>query len=64
MGHRDLAAMRRGEMSWEGESSTKAGWICSIIGTVLGGLVIIVGCGLLALFIFAQIAGGAGGGQR
>jgi len=56
VGQRDLAAMRSGEMSWEGESSTKAGWICGIIGTVVGGLAILGGCGLTVLYISAQIA--------
>jgi hypothetical protein len=55
MGQRDLAAMRRGEMDFSGEAATKGGWICGIIGTVLGvvcmicvGIVLVAFVGLVA----------------
>lgn len=36
MGNTDLRKIRSGEMDPEGESLTKAGWVCGIIGTFLG----------------------------
>lgn len=44
LGGGDLRKIRRGDMDPEGESSTQAGWICGIVGTVLN-VVILVGCG-------------------
>jgi predicted Zn finger-like uncharacterized protein len=35
MGNTDLQAMARGRMDRSGQGSTKAGWICGIIGVVL-----------------------------
>jgi hypothetical protein len=59
MGQFDLAAMRRGEMTWDGEYSTKAGWVCGIAGTILGVLAMLVGCGLL-LAVLGLLAGMGG----
>jgi hypothetical protein len=36
MGQIDLGKMRAGVMDPDGESNTKAGWICGIIGTCIG----------------------------
>jgi predicted Zn finger-like uncharacterized protein len=44
LGQSDLARMKTGEMDSSGEGLTHAGWVCGIIATVLGGL-ILVGCG-------------------
>jgi hypothetical protein len=44
LGQSDLARMKTGEMDPSGEGLTHAGWVCGIIATVLGGL-ILVGCG-------------------
>jgi hypothetical protein len=44
LGQRDLAAIRSGEMDRAGEGQTKAGWICGIIGVVLGVLCFACGC--------------------
>lgn len=44
MGSADLAKMKRGEMDTEGQSNTRAGWVCGIIGTVLN-TVLLLGCG-------------------
>lgn len=55
MGQRDLAAMRRGEMSFAGENSTKAGWVFGIVGTILGALALLIGCGLVATLVAAQM---------
>ncbi len=45
MGQTDLRKMNSGQMDDRGRSTTQAGWICGIIGTVLNGLVML-GCGL------------------
>lgn len=38
LGSRDLKKMKADEMDPEGYGSTQAGWICGIVGTVLGSL--------------------------
>lgn len=42
MGHRDLKRMDAREMNPEGRGLTQAGWICGIIGTILGGIASLV----------------------
>jgi hypothetical protein len=43
MGHQDMAEIQAGRMDPDGESSTNAGRICGIVGTVLN-VVLIGGC--------------------
>jgi hypothetical protein len=43
-GQSDLGRMKTGEMDPSGEGLTHAGWVCGIIATVLG-LLILVSCG-------------------
>jgi hypothetical protein len=42
MGQSDLREIRAGRMDPEGEGTTKAGWICGIIGTCLYGSLVVV----------------------
>jgi predicted Zn finger-like uncharacterized protein len=58
MGQGDLAKMNRHAMDPEGRGLTQGGWICGIIGTVLGGLGLL--CLVLALVIWGTV-GLAGG---
>ena len=46
MGKRDLAKMKEDQMDSDGESFTKAGKICGMIGCILS-IITIVGLGLL-----------------
>jgi predicted Zn finger-like uncharacterized protein len=57
MGSRDLKRIRKGEMDPQGEGLTKAGWVCGIIGTILGGLMTLCG-GAALLFILVMLATG------
>jgi len=50
MGRRDLAKMDRGEMDPSGRSTTQAGYICGIIGTILGSLTVLACAAYFALF--------------
>jgi hypothetical protein len=63
MGKRDLNKMDRGEMDPAGRGSTQAGYICGIIGTILGGLTLLV-CvgyfGVFAVLISTTAASGSG----
>lgn len=49
MGNGDLRKMRQGVMDREGMGLTQAGWICGIIGTVLGGVQALFCCGYFLL---------------
>jgi hypothetical protein len=49
MGQRDLAEMRAGRMDPDGEGITRAGWICGIIGTILG--VVVIAAAVLILML-------------
>jgi hypothetical protein len=49
MGRRDLIKMRDGAMDDEGKELTKAGWICGIIGTIMGSVCIFVLLAYVAL---------------
>lgn len=57
LGHKDLQRMQLRQMDPQGESQTRAGWICGIIGTALG-ICGLLGCGIYVSFIvftmFAQ----------
>jgi predicted Zn finger-like uncharacterized protein len=57
MGSRDLKRIRNGEMDPQGEGLTKAGWVCGIIGTILGGLMTLCG-GAALIFILVMLATG------
>jgi hypothetical protein len=50
MGSSDLRAMRLGRMDPSGEGSTKAGYICGIVGTVLHLVGLLGCCGLRSSF--------------
>jgi hypothetical protein len=58
MGQRDLADMRTGQMDPRGRSSTQAGWICGIIGTIINALLLIASV-ILIIIYGAAIASGA-----
>jgi hypothetical protein len=51
LGRADLQKISQGEMDPEGESNTRSGWICGIIATCLG-LLVLLGCGS---FIFISL---------
>ncbi len=53
MGQRDLRKINAGTMDGEGRSSTQAGWVCSIIGTILSGLILLL---LVAYMVIIMIA--------
>jgi hypothetical protein len=53
MGHSDLRKMRNNQMDNEGEGTTRAGWICSIIGTLLNGTMMLLCCGFYGFIIMA-----------
>lgn len=55
MGRKDLAAINNGVMDPTGRGTTQAGYICGIIGMVIGLLISLVVCGYLAFF-FGMIA--------
>ena len=57
MGHGDLKAMDAGAMDPSGRSTTSAGKVCGIIGTILWGLGMLAWIALLALGILAGVAG-------
>ncbi len=46
MGSGDLRKIQAGSMDPDGEGTTRAGWICGIIGTFLC-LIVVLGCGTL-----------------
>jgi hypothetical protein len=54
MGHRDLKKMERGEMDPNGKGATQAGFICGIIGTIMGTLILLF-CGAYIAFIAIMI---------
>jgi hypothetical protein len=55
MGQRDLKKIRNGEMDPEGEPSTKRGWICGTVGTILGALGLL--CGIIGILVAALFLG-------
>jgi hypothetical protein len=61
MGNADLAKMRKGLMDPRGENLTRSGWICGIIGTIIGGLCLVCGVGYFILVLSGNMAGGFGG---
>jgi hypothetical protein len=58
MGNTDMTEIRAGRMDPDGESSTNAGRICGIIGTILSGLAVVGVC-LYFGFIFVMMASGS-----
>jgi predicted Zn finger-like uncharacterized protein len=52
MGSRDLKKMDRGDMDPAGRGTTQAGYICGIIGTILGGLSLLGCVAYIAFFMF------------
>jgi hypothetical protein len=52
MGHSDLRKMRNNQMDPEGESMTRAGWICSILGTLLNLILILACVGFIGFMIW------------
>src|SRR5579885_597413 len=50
LGHKDLALIRAREMDPTGEGTTKGGWICGLIGTIVNALALI-GCGALVILV-------------
>jgi len=56
MGHTDLRKMRNHAMDPEGEGMTRAGWICSIIGTLLNLLILLACGGMFGMMIWAESA--------
>jgi hypothetical protein len=57
MGNGDLKSMDAGTMDPSGRSTTNAGKICGIIGTILWGLGTLAWIALFALGILAGVAG-------
>jgi hypothetical protein len=58
MGQKDLKKMRSNQMDPQGLGSTQAGWICGIIGTVFGGLGVLL-CGIMVIFFIYMMQAGA-----
>jgi predicted Zn finger-like uncharacterized protein len=56
LGQADLKRMKRGEIDPNGEGLTQAGWICGIIATTLG-LLMLLTCGPVWLFAMLQPGG-------
>jgi predicted Zn finger-like uncharacterized protein len=58
LGQRDLAKMRANQMDREGEGQTRAGWICGIVGTSIGGLMSVCCLAVIVLYagLFATMA--------
>jgi hypothetical protein len=54
MGHRDLKKIERGEMDPNGKGATQAGYICGIIGSIMGALILLF-CGAYLAFIAIMI---------
>lgn len=60
MSKTDLTQIDRGQMDPSGRGMTQAGRICSIIGTCLGGISLVVGV-LYILFVVLMIGAAAAG---
>jgi hypothetical protein len=59
MGNQDIAEIHAGRMDPEGESSVSGGRVCGIIGTCIGGLMLLCSClYLVAVFAFVGQIGG------
>lgn len=56
MGNRDMASMKARNMDPAGEGQTRGGWICSIIGLVLGALDLVCITGMCILTLVAGVA--------
>jgi hypothetical protein len=55
MGQGDLKKIRSGNMDPAGEASTKGGWVCGLIGTILGGLGLL--CGIIGIVLAVLVLG-------
>jgi hypothetical protein len=51
MGQRDLKKMRSNQMDPQGLGTTQAGWICGIIGTILGALAALFFAIMIGFFV-------------
>jgi len=58
MGNNDLKEIDQGTMDPSGRGTVQAGKICGVIGTILGGLYIVIGL-IYVLFVFVILAAGA-----
>ncbi len=56
MGSRDLKEMQSGLMDLGGQGITQAGQVCGIIATIIGGLVLLMGLLMLAVWVVMIIA--------
>lgn len=54
MGQRDLARMRAGDMDARNRGTTYAGWVCGIVGTLLGALALLVFVGTMVFLVVAR----------
>jgi hypothetical protein len=51
MGHRDLKKMRLNLMDPRGEPRTRSGWICGMVGTILGGMGLLISALLIVVYV-------------
>ncbi len=56
MGQTDLRKMKNNQMDPDGQGMTKAGWVCSIIGTLLNGAMILFCAGFIGFVIWGESA--------
>jgi len=56
MGQTDLRKMKNNQMDPDGQGMTKAGWVCSILGTLVNGAIILFCCGFLGFMIWGASA--------
>jgi hypothetical protein len=56
MGQTDLRKMRNNQRDSDGQGMTKAGGVCSIIGTLLNGAMILFCCGFIGFVIWGESA--------
>ena len=61
MGRSDLREIDAGERDPQGRSTTQAGYICGIIGSILCGLQVVVGVLLLIVVPLVGLAASGGG---
>jgi hypothetical protein len=57
MGKKDLRLMREGQMDPTGEGSTKGGFICALIGTILGGIGLVVSSVFMVTYLITMTVG-------
>jgi hypothetical protein len=54
MGQVDLRQMKNDQMDRDGEGMTRAGWVCSILGTVINSLYLLLCCGFFGMMMYAD----------